>query len=271
MKTLPVLLGAVALAGVASSFAQGLAASPTPEPLPKPIGRWGFDAIESGGKLKSAIGGGSGKVSGGKIADGRVGKSLEFSYTGTVVSVPVGLKRKNAKEITVGVWVYPVGAETAEYGPIFECGQNRGLMIRTMFDRHYSLNYAGVWHLKAPSVGVKPGQTQPASVEKKRWTYLTMTYDGKVGRFYLDGKLAEPECPAPFAPQFNDEAVLGRLGYGMIDNVELGKEERKVQFVGRMDDLQVFDKALSPEQVKLLYEQAKVDKPAGGNSLGLLP
>lgn len=265
---LALVLSLLAIA-VAPGFAQGLSPQPTQAPMPKPIGRWGFDSIESGGKLKSSIGGGSGKVSGGKIVDGRVGKALGFSYTGTVASVPVGLARKKAKEITVALWIYVEGAETAEYGPIFECGQNRGLMIRTMFNRSFSLNYAGVWHLKNPSISKTPNKMAP--VQLKRWTYLTMTYDGKVGCFYLDGKLAEPECPAVFTPQFNDDAVLGRLGYGMIDNVELGKEERKVQFVGRMDDLQVFDKALTPEQVKLLYEQAKTDKPASGSSLGLLP
>lgn len=258
------LLFAAGLVGTASSFAQGTPLGSKPEPLPKPVGRWGFDAIEPNGGLKSSMGGASGKVSGGKIVDGRIGKALAFAHTGTVASVPVGLKRRNAKAITVALWIYPEGLETPEYGPIFECGQNRGLMFRTMNDRWFSLNYAGIWHLKAPN-------SPKAPVEKRRWSYLTMTYDGKVGRFYIDGKLAEPECVAPFTPQFTDDAVLGRLAYGQIDDVEIGKEDRMVQFVGRMDDLQVFDKALTREQVKVLFAEAKNAKPPSGGGLGLLP
>lgn len=255
-----------ALAALLAGFslpvgAQGI--SSTPAPLPKPIGRWGLDAIEAGGKLKSAIGGPSGKVSGTKlkVGDGKVGKALVFSPTGTVVSLPTSLTRKRATAMTFALWICPEKKEIEGYGPVIDCNGRGGLSISVQGD-FLNVNFAGEWHGERFS-------PKPMKIQFSRWVYLVASYDGAVARVYLDGEKVY-EFAKSYAPNFGDEAILGRGKYGAIDNVELGKEDRMIQFEGRMDDVQIFDEALTPEQVKPLYYQAKSAKPASGG-LGLLP
>ncbi len=249
----------VCAAALPTAFAQ---LSATPEPLPKPIGRWGFDAIESGGRLKSALGGGSGKVSGSKlkVADGKVGKALVFSPEGTVVSLPTGLQRRNARALTVALWMCPEIKQVEGYGPIIDCGGRDGLSLSIQAN-FLNVNYAGEYH----------GERyvpKRMNIEFGKWVYLVATYDGQVARVYLDGQPVY-EFTKPFTPKFGEEAILGRGKYGAIDNVELGKEDRMIQFEGRMDDVQIFDEALTPAQVKVLFAEAKTAKPSTG--LGLLP
>jgi hypothetical protein len=80
------------------------------------------------------------------------------------------------------------------------------------------------------------------------WYHLALTYDGSVLKLYLNGQEVAGRAPVP-SPEFKkvpDDSVL-----------EIGNTAFGPRYRGRMDDLRVYSRALSPEEARILG----VDEP----------
>jgi hypothetical protein len=82
------------------------------------------------------------------------------------------------------------------------------------------------------------------AVRNNAWTHLVATYDGEIKRFYVDG-LQAGTSTAPFGP--NDGTVL-RIGGGASEN-PVGS----FFFQGSVDEVAIYDKVLTPEQIQIHY------------------
>jgi len=101
------------------------------------------------------------------------------------------------------------------------------------------------------------------AVAYSEWTHLVATHDGVTKRFYVNGVLAGSNT-APFGP--NDGKPL-RIGGGATDN-----ETGNFYFPGEIDEVAVYDKALSQAEISLHFGTAFgastppqiTQQPAGG-------
>jgi hypothetical protein len=82
------------------------------------------------------------------------------------------------------------------------------------------------------------------SIEQVVWTHLVGTYDGITKRLYVNGQLAGKSA-GPFA--VNDLAPL------QIGGDHLASEAMSSYFRGELDEVAVYARALSPEDVLIHY------------------
>jgi hypothetical protein len=81
----------------------------------------------------------------------------------------------------------------------------------------------------------------------REWNHVVATYNGKSAQVYLNGKL---EANAPAKNQ-KIQAYKRPIIIGMVDHLAFG---------GEMDDLRLYNRGLSAEEVKALYD---LEKPKG--------
>ncbi|NOZ79186.1 MAG: hypothetical protein GXP48_08435, partial [Acidobacteria bacterium] len=89
------------------------------------------------------------------------------------------------------------------------------------------------------------------------WSYVMATYDGSQARLYVNGQVVQSSAATAGACQ-NDEPV--RIGQGLN-----GTPSSPI-YVGNLDDIRIYPRALSDEEVKALYQsgwQAAQTSPHG--------
>jgi hypothetical protein len=84
---------------------------------------------------------------------------------------------------------------------------------------------------------------------KDQWNHFVATYNGQHAKVYINGKM-EAQVSANEKIHVNDNPVtIGADGYGA-----------ETHFKGEMDDVRIYNRALSAEEVKALYD---LEKPKG--------
>ena len=81
------------------------------------------------------------------------------------------------------------------------------------------------------------------TVPEETWTHLSVTYNGNEVRFYLDGELTD---------------IIGPLTYGgdinvLLRNIQLGWDGCNSYFTGVLDEVALFKRTLTPEEIKDAY------------------
>jgi Concanavalin A-like lectin/glucanases superfamily len=84
------------------------------------------------------------------------------------------------------------------------------------------------------------------AIPDTKWHFMVGTYDGTNQRIYLDGVLGETQASGPPT----DNTVIANIG-------TLGSGEPGYNFNGSLDDLRVYNRALSASEVKQLYSAGR--------------
>ncbi len=199
------------------------------------VAYWSFDEVEEG-TVKDVTGNGNdGKLMGGRQVEGKVGKALEFSGKGQYVLVSeVGAPpavRIGGRPFTVMAWVFPKAEE--------------GVVVA----------YGGAWagfslYIKdgLPKFGISRGKDVPDDIISGkervvgRWVHLAGVVRKGRMELFVDGKLVAQK-PIP--------GFVGEPGQGMQIGFDLGNSpaETTAQFIGIIDEVKFFEKALSPEEI----------------------
>jgi len=161
---------------------------------------------------------------------GMVGGALRFpdrSYI-EVADHP----RFHLVEMTLHAWVKPARDQRSDAQIISKQGSYGLAMPRNEAMKFY------FWHMDRVI-------DRPFAVE--RWVNLCATFDGAIRRFYVDGvRIASITSPTP--PSTNDPVRIGALE-GLTKDVDR-------YFQGAIDELRIYRRALSDDEVRLLYLQA---------------
>ncbi len=96
------------------------------------------------------------------------------------------------------------------------------------------------WHIMGR--GRDPLITRPVGTSV--WRHLAVTHDGKVHRLYMDGVMHD-QAEAPFPPHPEEPVYVGRKGSGEPD----------FYFKGAIDDVRIYTKTLSPEDILALARE----------------
>ena len=170
--------------------------------------------------------GNDGVVNGAALATDRNGAlSSAYSFNGTsnvVVSNPVGLQTTN----TISLWIKldTIGPGTYHY-PIDLGALNNN------------------WIEVLPTGVFRTGNSQASALdtgqlEVDQWYMLTRTFDGSTLTAYINGQMSG------FMPQLPNDPTritIGSSGNGLYGHI------------GSVDDVYIYDRALSPTEVQTLY------------------
>jgi hypothetical protein len=85
-------------------------------------------------------------------------------------------------------------------------------------------------------------------IERWTWNHVVLVRDGDHVRVYLNGRTEQPEIDG--TAKWTIPASLEQLFVG-------GRNDRTANFEGRLDEVSVYDRALTPDEVAKLYEAAK--------------
>ena len=231
---------ALTAADVAQLYADGLAApSAAPEgevvvaPLPAPVAAYSFDsetpfADDSGqghdGVAEGAPLLGLGVLGNALVLDGSSALSLTDS-----LSLPSGLAPRS-----ISTWV--------------RSDNNSGSGFAVSYGQQHRYAFLARSGSAAAAGGFRSGATDLVRygiIQQGVWHHLVMVYDGDIARLFVDGVeqltarreggLAWNIIPGP--------ATIGRLATG-------GR-----YWVGALDEVRIYDEALLPEQVDVLYQE----------------
>ncbi len=229
---------AAMLIGIFSSVAQAL--TPTSE---QPIADYSFDE-GTGATAEDLTGSGhTATIENATWARGRYGDSLAFNGTNACVKVPVTEDLQATEEFTVEAWVRPEGTGATAL-PVIALNDEKSKGEEAQIA--YEL-FAGngqtpkAWVRKGGSSGTNNVYGEGALPEKA-WSHIALTDDGSVIRLYVNGVLGKEENSTNVAPLLT--AAEGPLSIGC--GIEYGTYKR---FKGRIDEVRVYNRALSAAEV----------------------
>lgn len=112
------------------------------------------------------------------------------------------------------------------------------------------------WGTGGDTIGIADGSYTPGT-----WTHIALVYDGSVVKLYQDGQ----QVGSDYAVELNTVDDKLFLGGGNLDN-PFG-----ANYVGAIDDVQLYNNALNAEQINFLYSNPgeAVPEPASLALIGL--
>lgn len=219
----------------ATVFSLGIA-----KPERGPVARWTFDAIEKG-VVKDLTGHGLDAVShGAKLVDGKHGQALLGDGQGYLEVQHAAILDAFPDGITIAVWVY------REPSTAWNCVVTRE--TRDTWSEYFDIAVSE----DKPLFSVDPdgnsfARTEyPQPMPVHQWVHLAGTFDNTTYRLYVDGKeVASGAKAMPFRFADKNPLIIGS------NTNDQGKTMHD-HFFGRIDDLAIYDRALSAAELATL-------------------
>lgn len=207
--------------GLAHSAEQGL------------VGQWSFNEGQGATAHDGSGNGNDGTVHDAQWVRNKTGYCLEFDGQTSWVDCGAGPSLDLRKAATLEAWVFPTGQPRGEPG-IF--GKQFESYLVTYYTDANAYFYVG-----------SGANNAHAPLAVGAWSLITATFDGKTQSVYLNGKLL-----ATHASTFDQVPQGGRFTIGMV----VGRAEASdpayrntARFEGLVDEVRVFDRALSAEEI----------------------
>jgi hypothetical protein len=204
------------------------------------------------GNANDSQGASNGILEGGVTFDaGAVGKAFSFNGTDADVKVPAGpsLDVGSGTGLTVEAWINP--SDISVQHPIVEWND---ITDDPPYGAHLWLSVGGPWHIGCiyanlvDTSGMSHLLTSSADVVKPNaWQHVALTYDKGTGTalLYCDGEQVAQAFLGNFTPQTSWDLYLGFRPAGGP-----GAGNR---FVGQMDEVTLYNRALSAAEIQAIY------------------
>ena len=154
---------------------------------------------------------------------GKYGRALRFSGNDTYVAVP--FRDFNLAEMTIQAWIKP-GEQQGGDAQVISQGGGFGLAVPSnMFMKYYFWDRDAVMAYR---------------FEAEHWYHLVATYDGRERDFYVNGVRIGTFASGPLRA-CKEELHIGALFH-----------HQGAFFHGCVDDLRIYDRALSADEVRRL-------------------
>ncbi|QJD82871.1 apiosidase-like domain-containing protein [Cohnella herbarum] len=209
--------------------------------VPVPSLTWKFDEKTGNTSTESSGGGSPAQLKGGAdiVSGGVFGNSL--SLDGVDDYAEIDSRALDGKDqFTISMWVNMSRLPKLNYSLIGKEGGDTDNAFRLTIEPsgagHFVMSTSGAgWYSTVAGfhMPLKTGQ----------WHQVTATYDGKNARVYIDGE--EEGMSGDMAGGLSVVSNPIRLGYKSASNIEFAQV--------RIDELQLYDRALTGDQVSKLY------------------
>jgi glucose/arabinose dehydrogenase/PKD repeat protein len=199
--------------------------------VPGLVGAWGFDEA-SGTQATDASGrANDGVISGAtRTVSGRFGAALTFDGVNDWVTVADAASLDLTNGMTLEAWVNPTALGSAwRTAMLKEHGGSLAYALYAHDGAGHSAAYA--------NSGSELGTTSPAAVPANAWTHLAATYDATTLRLYVNGTQVATRAVTGAL-----QASSGPLRFG-------GNGVWAEWFQGRLDELRVYNRALTAAEV----------------------
>lgn len=188
----------------------------------------------SGNNLHGTMGAGVTRTTAGKFGNAHVFSGAANAFTTLPDSPLLDLQR-----FTLSAWVNPViAAPPAIPWTAVVTKERLGGHAYALYATGIPSNLPGIFVTPGIAGAPERGVSGLAAIPLHVWTYLAGTYDGVVLRLYVNGVEAGNIPIASIAP--SNGAV--RIGGGLI---------RAEYFRGQMDEVRIYNRALSPAEIQL--------------------
>ena len=180
-------------------------------------------------------------------AEGRLGRALEFDGTTHVAAGDVGAFEGD-QAFSSSVWIYPTGRDVSTVlSKMDEANAFRGYDV-ILEGNKVSAHFVHHW----PDRGFNVVTKNPIKLDA--WHHLAVTYDGsreaKGVRIYVDGQIQELDI-------LTNHKLDGSL---LTDkSFHIGTRGTSAPFQGRIDEVRLYAKALTPEEVTQLSKGETLD------------
>jgi hypothetical protein len=155
------------------------------------------------------------------------------------------------KNFSVSVWVKPKSIGT--YGRIFNKWASS--------QEDFFIGISSSNHLKSYLFGlVRPSLESNSLATIDSWNHIVVTYDGSTSKLYLDGVLSSSASNSNFISRSNGDLFIGH-------NPSRESEISNSAFNGVIDDLMIYDRPLTLNEIDQLYKNQNNDAtPAPQNN-----
>jgi chitodextrinase len=202
------------------------------DPISGLVGAWSFD--QSGSTVPDASGNGNtGTVSGATwTSAGKFGGALTFDGASSSVVVPDSPSLDLGAGMTLEAWVRPDVSDAAWRTVLMK--EQPNMLVYALYGSTGSQAPSGEIYLSSPADVTATGSSAlPAA-----WTHLAETYDGSTLRLYVNG--------AEVASTAGAGSILTSTGDLRIGGNSIWGE----YFDGRIDEVRIYDAALSAPQIQ---------------------
>lgn len=193
----------------------------------------------SGEKVKDLSGNNNdGTLKGPKWVDGKFGKALQFQNS--YVEVPDSDSLNMTKAVTVMAWAYPTASQP-DYAKVVEKDFSRPNAPYISYGISFNFAGSGLFSFEVATQGTIGGPQSKTKYEKNKWYHLAGVYDGKTIKLYVDGVLE------------GSTDKTGDINVAKGKNLYIGKATPVVggeAFAGIIDDLVIYNSALSEDEIK---------------------
>lgn len=218
----------------------------------KLLGWWKFDET-SGVRGGDSSGNGNDGVLHGDpmwVSEGKVVGAIELDGDGDFIEISNESNFDVASQLTVSVWV-----KVNEFDKSFQSIISKGTGEGWILSRSHS---TGTVEFVCKGIKPQPYVVGKTSIDDGQWHHLAGVYDGAKLKLYVDGKL-DGSKNAWGSIVTNDYSIY--IGDSSQDSGRF--------FDGLIDDVRIYNYALSEDEVKSLYEvAATAPQPADGGVTG---
>lgn len=206
------------------------------------VGRWAFEGCDGQIVKDLSDAGNDGAIAWGELRKEKGTTSLELDGFDGHVRIEPKDNFNLHTNITTVLWVNPTRLRnrTVLFG-IPNANPDWTTPVFGMYVSGRHVVYGQYAHRGTPKVLVESKSELPLN----RWTFLAATSDGETVRLYLDGKL-DAEVKQHAALGFNGNPLLIGAGLGSKPSIK-----------GRVGELRIYDRALSANHVRGIYEATR--------------
>ncbi|WP_020569469.1 glycerophosphodiester phosphodiesterase family protein [Neolewinella persica] len=185
-----------------------------------------------------------GEVKGGAfITDGYIGNSMRFNGGDDYVQLSASSSFDlNSNTVTLAVWTkleFLPSEMLTPFGPIFDSENDQYVIYEDRGNKELRFKVATTNSAQRPGIS-------EASLTKGEWIHIVGVYNGSTAKIYLNGIVMDSHNLTG-SVRTGQEARLGKSGDPASSS----------HFVGSIDNVEVYNLALSAEQVMALYNNYK--------------
>ena len=190
---------------------------------------------------------------------GKFGSGGTFDGTGDLVNCGNDSSLDITSAITISAWIN--ADTTVDSQRVVDKLRNDAYALRLSDDGSLAvMELAGEFG----GVDQTPGNSSIDNfITLGEWTHVSVTYDGAIIRYYVDGMPAGSAEPSP----------AGDIGTSTVDMAIGARYDGVYEFAGEIDEVRIYNRALSANEVKQLYKWApgpvmhlKMDENVAGDA-----
>jgi hypothetical protein len=194
-----------------------------------------LDKLWADGPIDTGSGGP--KATGPRVA-GILGNALHLNGSGEYVALPNAFTSSLTSDYTISIWVNPT--ENRTWSRVFDFGTGTTFnMFLTAAANGNSVRFA----ITTGGGGAEQQITRPGLLPTNTWTHLAVTVSGTTGTLYVNGVPAATNPAMTLHP-----SNLGNTTQNWIGRSQYGDPLLN----GTVDDLQIYDRALSAAEIEAL-------------------